>query len=162
MCDLINTLRPRQNGRHFADNIFKCIFLNGNVWIPIKISMNFVPKGPMNNNTALVQIMAWHRQDDKPLSEPMMVVSPIHICVARPQWVRRSFCHCRYTCQHAKHKKHDNITDGDHGIKTQKIYCSTHHQGFRINVLDVDVAAMSLCLIPGALLLPLFDFITPA
>ena len=24
----VNTLRPRQNGRHFADNIFKCIFLN--------------------------------------------------------------------------------------------------------------------------------------
>ena len=33
----LNTLRPRQNGRHFADDIFKCIFLNENVWIPIKI-----------------------------------------------------------------------------------------------------------------------------
>ena len=32
-----NTLRPRQNGRHFADAIFKCILLNGNVWIPNKI-----------------------------------------------------------------------------------------------------------------------------
>ena len=28
-----NTLRPRQNGCHFPDNIFKCIFLNENVWI---------------------------------------------------------------------------------------------------------------------------------
>ena len=28
---LINTLRPRQNSRHFPDDIFKCIFLNGNV-----------------------------------------------------------------------------------------------------------------------------------
>ena len=46
---LINTLTPRQNGRHFADDIFKCIFLNENVWIPIKISLKFVPKGPINN-----------------------------------------------------------------------------------------------------------------
>ena len=30
---LSNTLRPRQNGRHFAEDIFKCIFLNENVWI---------------------------------------------------------------------------------------------------------------------------------
>ena len=30
-----NTLRPRQNGRHFAADIFNCIFLNENVWIPI-------------------------------------------------------------------------------------------------------------------------------
>ena len=33
----LNTLRPRNNGRHFADDIFKCIFLNENVWIPINI-----------------------------------------------------------------------------------------------------------------------------
>ena len=51
---IINTLRPRQNGRHFADAIFKCIFLNDNVSIPIKISMKFVPKGPINNIPALV------------------------------------------------------------------------------------------------------------
>ena len=29
----LNTLRQRQNGRRFADNIFKCILLNENVWI---------------------------------------------------------------------------------------------------------------------------------
>ena len=45
----VNPLRPRQNGRHFADDIFKCIFLNESVLIPIKISMKFVPKGPINN-----------------------------------------------------------------------------------------------------------------
>ena len=45
----VNTLKPRQNGRHFADDIFKCIFLNENVWIPIKFSMKFVPKGPINS-----------------------------------------------------------------------------------------------------------------
>ena len=68
-----NTLRPSQVGRHFPDAIFKCIFLNENVWISIKISRNFVPKGPINNISALVQIMAWRRPGDKPWSEPMMV-----------------------------------------------------------------------------------------
>ena len=31
--------------------------------------------------------MAWRRQGDKPLSEPMMVSLPTHVCVTRPQWV---------------------------------------------------------------------------
>ena len=84
----LNTLRPRQNGRHFADDIFKCIFLNENIWIPIKISVKFVPKGPINNIPALVQIMAWRRPGDKPLSELMMVSLTTHICVTRPQWVK--------------------------------------------------------------------------
>ena len=55
----INTLRLRQNGRHFADDIFKCIFLSENVRIAIKISLKFVPKDPINNIPSLVQIMAW-------------------------------------------------------------------------------------------------------
>ena len=85
----LNTLRPRQNGRHFADDIFKCIFLNEKVWIPIKISVKFVPKDPINNIPALLQIMAWRRPGDKPLSEPMMVSLTTHICVTRPQWVNK-------------------------------------------------------------------------
>ena len=84
---MFNTLRPRQNGRHFADDIFKRIFLNENARISIKISLKFVPKGPINNIPALVQIMAWHRTGDKPLSEPMMGSLLTHICVTRPQWV---------------------------------------------------------------------------
>ena len=85
----LNTLRPRQNGRRFADDIFKPIFLNENVRISIKISLKFVPKGPINNIPALVQIMAWRRSGDKPLSEPMLVRLLTHICVTRPQWVKR-------------------------------------------------------------------------
>ena len=50
---------------HFAKDILKCIFLNENAWILIKISLKFVPKGPVNNIPALVQIMAWHRSGDK-------------------------------------------------------------------------------------------------
>ena len=46
---LFNPLRPRQNGHHFPDDIFECIFLNENEWISIKISPKFVPKGQINN-----------------------------------------------------------------------------------------------------------------
>ena len=52
------------------------------------ISLKFVPKGPINNIPVLVQIMAWRRPGDKPLSEAMMVNLPTHICVFRPQWVK--------------------------------------------------------------------------
>ena len=57
----------RQDGRHFADDIFKCIFLNENIWITIKISLKFVPKGPINNIPTLVQIMSWRQPGDKPI-----------------------------------------------------------------------------------------------
>ena len=67
MVQVVNTLRPIQNCRHFADDIFKCIFVNENVWISLKI-----PKVPINNIPALVQIMAWRRSGDKQLSEPTM------------------------------------------------------------------------------------------
>ena len=70
---VLNTLRPRQNSLCFADGTFKHIFLNENVRISIKISLKFVPKGTINNNPALVQIMAWRRPGNKPLSEPTMV-----------------------------------------------------------------------------------------
>ena len=82
-----NSLRPRQNKCHFADDTFKRIFLNENVRISIKISLKFVAKGPINDIPALVQIMAWRRSGGKPLSEPMMVSLLTHICVTRPQWV---------------------------------------------------------------------------
>ena len=87
----LTQLRPRQNGRHFADDTLKCLFFNGNVSILIKISMKFVPKGPFNNIPALDQIMAWRLPGDKPISEPMMVRLPMHICVTRPQWVLRRY-----------------------------------------------------------------------
>ena len=51
------------------------------------ISLKFVPRGAINNIPALVQIMAWRRPSDRPLSESLMVSLPTHICVARPQWV---------------------------------------------------------------------------
>ena len=56
-----------ENGRYFAD-IFRCIFATEKCIIFIQISLQFVPKGPINNNPALVKIMAWRRIGDKPLS----------------------------------------------------------------------------------------------
>ena len=84
---LFNILGLRQNGRHFPDNIFKCIFLTENVRISIKISQKFVPRFRINNIPALVQIMAWRRPGNKPLSGPMMVSLLMHICITWPQWV---------------------------------------------------------------------------
>ena len=91
------TFRPRWNGQHFTDNIFKCIFLNRNVWISIKISLKFVPEGPIKNIPALVQIMAWRRPGDMPLSETMRVSLPTHMCVTRPQWVNLFCGSLKYT-----------------------------------------------------------------
>ena len=100
---VVNTLWPRQNGRHFADNIFKRIFVIGNVWISLKISMKFVPN---------VQIMSWRRPGDWPLSEPMIVRLPTHICVARPQWVQKTY----------------------NGVETLSIECENYVQDvFKIN-----------------------------
>ena len=91
-CNLINSLRPRQNGRHFADDIFKSIFLNENIRMSINISLKYVPKGRINYIPALVQIMAWRRPGDKPLSEPMMVSLLTHICITRPRCINHWGC----------------------------------------------------------------------
>ena len=63
----LNTLKVRQNGRHFADGIFKLIFLHETCYISIQISFS-----PIDDNPTLVQIMAWHQTSNKPLSEPVM------------------------------------------------------------------------------------------
>ena len=82
----------RRYGAHYDVIVmFKRIFLNENVRISIEISLKFVLKGPINNIPALVQIMAWRRSGDKPLSEPMMVSLLTHICVTRPQWASVEF-----------------------------------------------------------------------
>ena len=75
---LFNRLKPRQNGHHFPDDIFKCILMNENVWI----SLSCVLKFPIDNIPGA----------DKQLSEPMMVGLLTHICVIRPQWFNRLGC----------------------------------------------------------------------
>ena len=78
----------RQNGRRFADDVFTCLFLNENVGISLEISLTFVPEVWINNTPSLVHVMTWRRLGDKPLSEPMMVCLPTHVCVTRLQWVK--------------------------------------------------------------------------
>ena len=84
----VNTLRLTQNGWYFADDIVKRIFFNENIWIWIQVSLKFVPMSPINNipalDLSLDQIMAWHHLGDKPLSEPMLVRLPAHMCITRP------------------------------------------------------------------------------
>ena len=55
-----------------ADDIFKYIFVNENDKIPIQISLKLVPMSPIDNEPALVQVLAWRRTGDKPLPELMM------------------------------------------------------------------------------------------
>ena len=84
-------LRLTHWGRDKMDAIsqtFSSAFFNENIWIPIKMSLKFVPKGSIYKIPASDQIMAWRRPGDKPLSEPMMINLPPHICVTQPQWVK--------------------------------------------------------------------------
>ena len=81
----MNALRPRQICSHFADVIFKYIFLKKNIEISGKISLKFVPMVRTNNIPALVQIMVWCWPGDKSLSEAVMVSLLTHICVTWPQ-----------------------------------------------------------------------------
>ena len=53
--------KPGEYGRHFADDISSCSFVNVKFCIFIDISLKFVPKGPIDSNPALVKTMAWRR-----------------------------------------------------------------------------------------------------
>ena len=82
-----NTLRLRRNRRHFAGDILKRIFWNENLWILIKISLKFIPKHPVNNITALVQIIAWRWAGNKQLCKPMIALfADVYICIT---WTQR-------------------------------------------------------------------------
>ena len=41
--------------------------------ICIQISLEYVPKGPINNKSSFVQILAWHQSDHKQLTKQMIV-----------------------------------------------------------------------------------------
>ena len=70
----LNPSTRRQNGRYFAYNIFKCIFMNEKFHIWIWIWLKFVLRGPIDNISALVQVKAWHQTGSKPLPEPMLIL----------------------------------------------------------------------------------------
>ena len=77
----VTTLGLRQNCYHLADDIFKRVFLNENIWIAIKISLKFVPKGAFDNMPALVQTMAWRRQATSHYLKQLWLSLPTHICI---------------------------------------------------------------------------------
>ena len=84
----INTLRPRRNGQGFADGIFKRIFVNESVWIHWLL---FVRSNEQYSRIGLDKMMARGRPEDKPLSEPMAICLPTHICFTLPQWIKYIF-----------------------------------------------------------------------
>ena len=51
----VNTLRPEQNGHHFGGN--ECTFVNENYCVFIEIALKFIPEVPIDNKTALVEVM---------------------------------------------------------------------------------------------------------
>ena len=109
----VNTLRPRQNGRRFPDDNFKCILLNEKkIQISITISLKSVSKDLINIIPALVQIMAWRHPGDKPISELMMACLLTHICVTRPHWVR--FLNIILLLRH----KHESLASIRHTVRT--------------------------------------------
>ena len=52
--NFVNSPPPEQNSRHFADDIFMGIFMNEKFCILIKVSLKLVPRGPIDNMSALV------------------------------------------------------------------------------------------------------------
>ena len=84
---LLTNLRTTQNGHYFPADIFKCIFHDWKyvMYILIKVSLKFVPKGPINDIPALGQILAWRHPDSKPSSEPMVVSLLMHKCITQLQ-----------------------------------------------------------------------------
>ena len=72
-------MRPWQNGRHFPDDIFKRVFLNEYVRIPIKNSQKFVTKGLINIDLDIGLA---------PTRRPIMVGLPTSICATWPQWFK--------------------------------------------------------------------------
>ena len=92
MTFLFNSSPPGQNGRHFADDTFKCIFFNENVRISIKISLKFVPKGLNDNKAALVGVMAW---SDRRQAITWTNADPVQRCIyaALSEWRLEWNCH---------------------------------------------------------------------
>ena len=107
-------LKPRQNGRHFPDDIFKCICIDENEWISMKISLKFFLMGQITNIPVLVQILARRRLGGRPLSEPMVVRLPTHVCVTRPQWIKRvTSRYVRYHGRQTPGRYHGCLWPGD-------------------------------------------------
>ena len=65
-----NTLRSRLDGRHFAD-FSNTLYIIKMFEFSFIFSPKFVPKGIIDNKSALVQVMYWHQACIKPVAEPI-------------------------------------------------------------------------------------------
>ena len=133
MAAILQLVNPKAFSWYFHEN--------ARIIIAIKISLNFVPWGPIDNSSALVQIMVWRQLDYKPLSEPVVVSLQTYICVTPPQWVNRMSAFVPIANQEidSKRQKH-GITSKNvptilrHLWSSQEKYCrhDYHIRPFRI------------------------------
>ena len=72
-CDMQLTHFPLNKMATISQTMYsEVFFVNEKLSILIHIPLKFVPKGPFDNKAALVQLMAWRRIGEKPVSEPML------------------------------------------------------------------------------------------
>ena len=105
--------------------------MNEKFCILIRISLEFVPKGPIDNYSALIQVMAWRWTGDKPLPEAMLLNSLTDICGTRGIWVN---------CVEWSHpylpKRRISITCAVCNLSDQKCYLTVSKQLRNLYNLD--------------------------
>ena len=78
-----------------------------------RILLKFIPKGSIDNMSALVQVMVWCLTGDKPLPK-VILISLTYVCGTRERWVKvmacRMFCenHDLYLCRPVTIYNHRN------------------------------------------------------
>ena len=92
-------------GRNKMAAIFQTTFSNAFSWMKMfrfRLLWRLFQRVQLTIFPSLVQVMAWRRPGDKPLSEQTMVSLLTHICVTRPQWVkiRFRFCFSLFRCDY--------------------------------------------------------------
>ena len=122
-----------------SQTTFSNAFSNENEWISLMISLKFVPKVRINNIPAMVQIKAWRRPGDKPLSEPMVVSLPTHICVTRPQWVNSDFTSSSWRLKSPASRLLDQWLVRDNNKETINV---SHYLSFREDESTLRIAGL--------------------
>ena len=83
----LNSLRPRQNGRHYADDNFKCIFLNENYEFWIRFHRIMFPRVQLAINKHWFRQWLGVEQGTSHCLNQWWNVIPMHICITWLQWV---------------------------------------------------------------------------
>ena len=73
----LNSLRPKQNGCHFANSIVRFILMNENYFYFDSNFIEICSQKSNNNKIELEQLMAWQWSGDKLLSETVLVLSEL-------------------------------------------------------------------------------------